>query len=49
VEGQLTGIVIAGLYRAGEEPGDDFEEGVYLRVRTVREWLARRGLEGILR
>ena len=49
VDGRLIGIVTQGLFPLDEEPGDHFEEAAFLRILTVRAWLARCGLEGVLR
>lgn len=49
VDGRLVGVITDGLFPVHETPGDRFEEAVYLRIRTVRAWLARRGLEYLLR
>jgi hypothetical protein len=49
VDGLRTGTATAGLFPADEEPRDRFDEAVYLRAGTVRDWLARRELEGVLR
>jgi hypothetical protein len=49
VDGRLTGFLTHGLYSLDEGPGDQFTEAAFLRIRTVRDWLARRRLEGVLR
>jgi len=48
VDGRLAGIITKGLFDAEESPPDVFLELVFLRIGTVRVWLERNGLHGLL-
>ena len=48
VDGCLIGILDRGIYLLAEGPPDRFDQAAFLRIRTIRDWLARRQLDGIL-